>query len=434
MLTIAALTLAGVQRLARLFTTGPVSIAAAALTAIYPVVFSHCTMVTLDLPAAALTLWGLAAYLSARRWRSVLLFTLAALTKETAVVAPLALLALETTVAVRERNRLARIPIELALKTSFSLLVPLLTLLCWFVWLHSATGTFLGDHDYVQSNLYDALHPARIVLACLRQLFHLLGYLNLFVLTLPAALILMMRPSMLVQSSKELSSRHWTALAAVIVGYVVMLSVIGGTQLPRYLLPVDPLIVLASLAVISVRTRWWPVFAGLVSMAFLIALFTYPNYYGLVLEDNLSYLDYVALHQKAVEFLEEAPKAPVLAKYPVSSELTEPWLGYTRQPMVVSEIEDVTLRELTTDPQITNPQRLPEYLVMFPTIYAAPYSLPRPLWWRRSLSMSGNEELTPDDVANRLNARLVYFARRRGDWVAILKVDRADGMDPHSRK
>ena len=422
MLALAALTLAGVHRLARLLTTGAIPIVVTALTAVYPVFFTHCTMVSLDLPAAGLTLWGLAAYLSGRPWRSALLFSLAVLTKETAIAAPLALLALESARAIRGRMRIKETTIPQACRTGFPLLVPLFVLLCWFTWLNHASATFLGDHDYVQSNLYDALHPMRIVLSCVRQLFHLLGYLNLFVLTLSAASILVLCPVLPTHRTPEQSWRPWLALAAVVAGYVLMLSFIGNVQLPRYLLSVDPLVILASLAVISARVKWWPVVAGLTAVAFLTALFTYPSFYGLVLEDNLAYLDYVELHQEMALFLDDAPKAKVLTKYPASSELTEPWLGYVKQPMQVSEIDDLTPLELTTDPQVTNPQNLPEYLVMFPTIYAPPNLFPRPRWWRHGLSLSGEEELSPEEVASKLNARVVYFARHRGDWITVLKI------------
>ncbi len=93
MLAVSALTLAAVYRLARLFTTGAVPIVVTALTAIYPVFFVESTLVQLDMAAAGLTLWGLVACLQGRRWETGVFFTLAVLAKETAIVAPCAVLA-----------------------------------------------------------------------------------------------------------------------------------------------------------------------------------------------------------------------------------------------------------------------------------------------------------------------------------------------------
>jgi len=45
------------------------------------------------------------------------------------------------------------------------------------------------------------------------------------------------------------------------------------------------------------------------------------------------------------------------------------------------------------------------------------------------------QDLSPDEVAGLMNARVIYRAQSRCDWVAILKVDGADaapqGQSPH---
>ena len=65
------------------------------LTALYPVFFAQSSLVHLDLAAAGLTFWGLNAYMKGRGWDAALWFSLASLTKETAILAPLALFAWE---------------------------------------------------------------------------------------------------------------------------------------------------------------------------------------------------------------------------------------------------------------------------------------------------------------------------------------------------
>ena len=73
----------------------PVAWATTALVAIYPVYFTQSSMAQVDLPAAGFTFWALAAYIEDRPWKEVLWFSLAALAKETAILAPLALLGWE---------------------------------------------------------------------------------------------------------------------------------------------------------------------------------------------------------------------------------------------------------------------------------------------------------------------------------------------------
>ena len=92
MCQVAALALTAVWRLAAI-TTGKASVAAATvlLTGIYPVFFAQSSLAHADLFAAGGTLWGLVFLLEGRLWGVVVCFSLAALSKETAVVTPLAL-------------------------------------------------------------------------------------------------------------------------------------------------------------------------------------------------------------------------------------------------------------------------------------------------------------------------------------------------------
>src|SRR5271156_1891765 len=91
MLALSAFTLLGLFRLARSAANLPVAWATTALVAIYPVYFTQSSMAQVDLPAAGFTFWALAAYVEARPWKLALWFSLAALAKETAILAPLAL-------------------------------------------------------------------------------------------------------------------------------------------------------------------------------------------------------------------------------------------------------------------------------------------------------------------------------------------------------
>src|ERR1700719_5011769 len=91
LLMVAAFSLLGVFRLAQRAANTQVAIASALCTALYPVFFVQSSLAQVDLAAAGLTFWGLSAYIEGRSVTTVLWFGLAALTKKTAILAPLSL-------------------------------------------------------------------------------------------------------------------------------------------------------------------------------------------------------------------------------------------------------------------------------------------------------------------------------------------------------
>ncbi len=104
MLVIAAVSLTGLVRLAEVVANRQVAIATAVCTAIYPVFFVQSSLAQVDLAAAGFTFWGLHAYIQNRPWAIGFWMSLAALTKETAILAPVALVAWELlSVCLRQR-------------------------------------------------------------------------------------------------------------------------------------------------------------------------------------------------------------------------------------------------------------------------------------------------------------------------------------------
>src|SRR3954469_5287942 len=95
MLLVAAFALLGLFRLALVVSNAVVATATVACTALYSVFFMQSSLAHVDAAAAAFTLWALSYYCEDRRWMCALMFSLAALSKETAIIAPLALVAWE---------------------------------------------------------------------------------------------------------------------------------------------------------------------------------------------------------------------------------------------------------------------------------------------------------------------------------------------------
>ncbi|HET7105457.1 MAG TPA: glycosyltransferase family 39 protein [Candidatus Acidoferrum sp.] len=425
MLAVSAITLAAVYRLARLFTSGAVSIVIASLTAIYPVFFVESTLVQLDMAAAGLTLWGLVACLQGRRWETSAFFTLAVLAKETAIIAPCAVLAVDLILALLDRKQSIGASIRSELRKAIPLLLPFLALVAWFAWLHHVSGTIFGDPFYVRYNLEGAARPTRIFLAAVQHLWHLLGFLNLFILTAVTAIIFVARSRFLAPDAPRQNTRSWVIFAMLTVGYVVMLSIVGGVTLARYLLPVYPLIFLACVAAIASRVKWWPAIAGLTAAAFVVGLFPYTDRYLFRRDDNLAYLDYVALHQAAIASFDNGQKWRVASAWPASDELSMPWLGYSKTPLDAAEIDSFTRDDL-----LAAGQKRPQYILMFPRGACKAENPFQRAHGPQGNYFRGTQDLSPDEVAGLMNARVIYRAQSRCDWVAVLKVDDVDTAQP----
>src|SRR5271166_5609479 len=95
MLLVAAFALLGLWRLSRDVAGQAVAAATVLCTALYPVFFAQSSLAHLDMMAAALTLWGLAMYVERRPVATFVFLAMAPLAKETAIIAPTALLAWE---------------------------------------------------------------------------------------------------------------------------------------------------------------------------------------------------------------------------------------------------------------------------------------------------------------------------------------------------
>ena len=97
-----------------------------------------------------------------RIWPSQLAFCLAVLSKETAIITPLAF-ALWEILPHRDhsiQSRFQRISIAL---------VPVLPLLAWLLYHYHATGRFFGNADFYQYNVTQALNPLRFLLALMQR-------------------------------------------------------------------------------------------------------------------------------------------------------------------------------------------------------------------------------------------------------------------------
>jgi 4-amino-4-deoxy-L-arabinose transferase-like glycosyltransferase len=90
-LLLAAFALTNVFFLARGLAGTGVAVASTIGTALYPIFFVQSSLAHADVAAAAFTLWGIRVSVEKHVWRGQFAFSLAVLSKETAIITPLAL-------------------------------------------------------------------------------------------------------------------------------------------------------------------------------------------------------------------------------------------------------------------------------------------------------------------------------------------------------
>lgn len=414
MVAVAAFSLAGLFRLAQRVANFEVALASTLCTALYPVFFTQSSLADLDLAAAGLTFWALLAYVENRRIAMALSFSLAALAKETAILAPLSLFAWEL---LRSRT---------ALRKNWLLLFPAIPLGLWYAYHYRETGFIFGNPEFFRYNVQATLHPLRMVLAFLMRLWQTVGYLGLYVLTLAALLSMWLPPlSDAGHERKRILPEVQFAFLAVIAGYAVALSVIGGAVLARYMLPAVPLVITVCVSTLRRRVRMWQGAVAIVVLAFIVALFVNPPY-GFSLEDNLAYRDYIVLHQRAESFVEARyPNARVLTAWPASDELSRPYLGYVSRPIRVFRIEDFTIEQLMSASEVRSNF---DVALVFSTKYEPPHSIfDRLRWWQewKTEFFGFHHDVAPAAAAQVLGGRLVYIDRNDGQWVGVIEMQQA---------
>ena len=210
MLLVAAFSGLGLFRLAERAANTEVAVASTLLTALYPVVFAQSSLAQVDLAAAGLTFWGLCAYVEDRPIAVAIWFSVAALAKETAILAPLALAGWEVLrVVLLRRGRAAlqgresRLVSKRALapvigspptRRIFSLLLPLSPLSIWYAYHFARTAYVFGNPEFFRYNVAATFHPLRFLLALALRLWQTFGYMHLWLLTLATLLAMLLLP------------------------------------------------------------------------------------------------------------------------------------------------------------------------------------------------------------------------------------------------
>ncbi len=481
--------LLAIFRLTRLLLDDKAAVTVMVLTAIYPVWFAQSTLAHADTFAAAFTLWALAFYADRAEWtgkpvasalsnaiNAGLLFALAALAKETALVLPAALFLLEVWLLFRDRARKSdrsRDEVVLQKKTGAStwlrsvlrqaqsrlqhdgggakaqlsslhtpepadsgvrdhaiwlgaMTFPALPLLGWYLYHRAKTGFMFGNPEFLRYNATANMSPVRVLLSLWHRMTHLTVHMNLFVPVLATCVLLFLRARNDTGESGSRKLRPGAAglLVVLLLAQWIAFSVLGGALLTRYLLPAYPLLLILCLAVWQSRTRLWPAVAGVSLLAFAIGCEVAPPY-PFTPEDNLAYRDMIVVHQHAIRELQHRyPGATVLTAWPVAADLQRPELGYTQTPVHTVNLENFSAAEIAK--AAANPGAYDVALV-FSTKFDPPPG---------GLNLTGanrandrrfydyHRDLLPGEIARALGGTVAWQEDRKGEWAALLSFPR----------
>jgi 4-amino-4-deoxy-L-arabinose transferase-like glycosyltransferase len=435
---VAAAGLLAVFRIARNLLDAPAAAAVAILTALYPIWFAQSTLAHADIFAAAFTLWALSfyfergesAYAAVDRPRlagsvfrkmelTSILFSLAALSKETAVVTPIALAAWEFFLLIRDRHvpGLRRAHIG----WTIWLLTPILPLAAWYAFHYHRTGFVFGNPEFLRYNATANLDAHRILLCLYHRLLHLTLHMNMFVPVTCAVAALLM-PN--IANRTRLSRPIFNAIVVILLANWIAFSVLGGALLTRYLLPMYPLVLLICIAEWRLHFERWEWLALFTAAAFATGIWINPPY-AFAPEDNLTYRDMIVLHQRAVSLIAQKwPQATVLTAWPAYSELQRPELGYTKVPIKAFAIQNFSMGEIQK--AAADPGDYDTALI-FSTKWAPAaghINIARRNAPADARYFDFHEDVHPSEAAAILHGELVWQDHIRGEWVAIIRFPR----------
>jgi hypothetical protein len=403
------------------------------LTALYPIVFVQSSLAHADIFAAAATLWAIAFLLQRTQrgtWLAALFFTLAALSKETAIVTPLAL---AVWLIARRQSWVVQGPNAGygKIRITAILTLPVAPLVLWYLYHRHRTGFIFGNPEFLRYNAGATIDPLRILLAFTHRLLHITAHMNLFVPVLLMFACMLLAPLKETDDSTRprVSFEDQALFGVIILANLLLFSVIGGALLTRYLLPLYPLVILLCVNTFRRRLEQWPALVALSAAGFLAALFVNPPY-RFAPEDNLAYRDVIRLHQAAIaQIVEHSSHDTILTAWPGTDELQKPELGYVTEPIKVAAIDNFSYA------QIQEAKEKPETYsaaFLFSTKYDPPHlfmSLGPKNEQLDKRFFDFHRDLEPGTVARILDGDIVWQTQKKGQWAAVLHFDRAAEAD-----
>src|SRR5260370_1847499 len=241
-----------------------------------PLFYMQSMMAQLDMPAMLFTVLALLLFLQDHHRSAALMCVALVLAKETGILLPLIFFV--TLLLDRPRSKYA-----------VYYTAPFAVLAMWFYFLWRSTGHLFGDAGYTHYNLGYALHPVRATICLIRRIYYL--FVADFRWAGSVAILYAWK------KSRIYANREWRITWLFVIGHVLLVSLLGGAELERYLLPVLPLVYIAMAAAWSVTrhfcatARTAPVSAALLTGIIVNPAGSFP------LENNLTMVDFAQLRR-----------------------------------------------------------------------------------------------------------------------------------------
>lgn len=360
-----------------------------------PLFNAQAMMAQLDMPAALFSTLALLLFLEDRQRWAVCACTLLVFMKETGVVVPLIFAIL----LWRERRR----------REALRYAIPFAVLLAWFAYLFHVTGHLFGDSGFTHYNLTYPLNPIRIAVSLARRFYYL--FLADFRWIGAAAIWLAWR------RTRIFRSRDWAIAGLVFLGQVLLVTVLGGAALERYLLPALPVLYIAVAASWTAFSPGWRAASAVVMIAGLIVGWFLNPPFPFPYENNLAMADFVRLQKDAASYLERNdPSETIYTAWPLTAALRTPEFGYVRHDMRTSETSDLRASTLSR-----LDRRQARVLVVYSRTWDPPWGVLRIPVVERFLERfyDYEPELSASQAREWLGLERAARWDRRGQWIEV---------------
>ena len=377
-------------------TPGAPAFTALGFLCVSPLFFAQSMLAQLDMPAMCFTALALLLFLQNRFRASAAACVALVLMKETGLAAAL----LFGAWLLWERR----------IREAVWYCLPAIALLVWLIVLKRGTGHWFGNSEFAQYNLFYPLNPMRLAFAFLRRAYYLFVGSGHFIGT--AACIWAFRRMPI------LRSRAWQVSAAFVALHAVVVSLLGGAVLERYLLPALPILYTAfavSLWSLLPRIRMLTVASLLACLAaanFINPLYPFP------LENNLAFVDLVRLELRATVAVELSP-GTIATTFPMADAFRRHEFGYVSNPRKVRVLPDFRAESIV--PLRADP---PDFLIVYDPAWDPLGLLTRgPDEWFLAKFYGYEPPLNPAEIAKVLSMRVSRHWERGGLSMSVLVRD-----------
>jgi len=374
---------------------GAPALIAVLLLLLDPLVYAQSMLAQLDMPAMVFTLAGLLFFLQGRHRSAGIACTALVLAKETGILLPL--LCALTLIRRRgeERHALWYLP-------------PFVALAAWLAILWHTTGHLFGDPGFAHYNIGYSLQPVHAAASLVRRIY----FLGLADFRWIGAAVLLYG-----WKHGVFRGPGWRFTGLFAGAHILLVSLLGGAELERYLLPVLPILYIAVAAgLMALPQLWRNACTVLLSAGLLLGIFMNPPY-PFPYENNLAVADFVELHHSAAEYLERSyADRSIYTAWPLTAALRRPEFGYVHHGLTTVETSDLHASTIgALDP------RKVDVLVLYSRTWEPTWGVLRIPAVRDFLSRFYEYEPQIDgrQVREKLGLHQIVRWTRHGQWIEI---------------